>query len=99
MKTIIALVSLSFLSLGTISGEKEKGTGPEMYCVTIKDGKAVVEHNGEVVNKEITLSDGTIIKEDGTVIRDDGKEIALRHGECVDQDGVMTLLKRRDEPM
>jgi hypothetical protein len=99
MKTLIALVAVSFLSMGSISGDKEKVAGTEMYCVTIKDGKAVVEYNGEVVKKEVTLSDGTIVKEDGTVVTRDGKEVTLKHGECVDKDGVLTLWRHREEPI
>jgi hypothetical protein len=97
MKTLITLVALSFLSLGSLPEAKEKGT--EMYCVTIKDGKAVVECNGEVVKKEIQLEDGTVIKEDGTVITPDGQEVTLKHGECVDKDGVLTLYRHREEPV
>jgi hypothetical protein len=95
MKTLIVLIAASFISFGSLP---DKSKGPEMYCVTLKDGKAVVEYNGEVVTKEIKLKDGTLIKADGTVITDDGKELKLKNGECVDPDGVLTLLRERTRP-
>jgi hypothetical protein len=92
MKTLIVLIAASFISFGSLP---DKNKGPEMYCVTLKDGKAVVEYNGEVVTKEIKLKDGTVIKADGTVVTDDGKELKLKNGECVDPDGVLTLSRER----
>lgn len=95
MKTLIALIATSFISFGSLP-DTEKGS--DMYCVTIKDGKAVVELNGEIINKEIKLRDGTVIRTDGTVTTSDGKEITLKNGECVDPDGVLTLSREREHP-
>jgi hypothetical protein len=95
MKTLIVLIAASFISFGSLPDKKK---GPEMYCVTIKDGKAVLEYNGEVVTKEIKLQDGTVIEADGKVTTADGKEITLKNGECVDPDGVLTLWRIREQP-
>lgn len=71
------------------------GVDPANYCVKSKNGKTIVEHNGTAITKAIKFKDGTSLKPNGTVVLTTGKTLKLKEGECVNEDTVMDLSKRK----
>ena len=57
--------------------------------IVYKEGKVVQKVNGTetVVEKDITLKNGTVISANGTVKHADGTTVALKEGDVVNQDG------------
>ncbi len=68
-------------------------------CVMMKDGKLSLMKSGVVsqLNKDLTLTNGTVIKVDGTVKSTDGSTIKLKEGEAIGLDG--KLIMKKDIPM
>jgi hypothetical protein len=53
-------------------------------CVKMKDGKVWTIM---VMDKAITMSNGTVVNTDGTIKTKDGKTVTLANGDCVDMQG------------
>ena len=68
-------------------------------CVMMKAGKLMVMKGGIVtsLDKDLTLTNGTVIKVDGTVKSADGATIKLKEGEAIGLDG--KLIMKKDIPM
>jgi hypothetical protein len=64
--------------------DKSKSDGYRM-----QNGKVIVSKNGQLttMEKEMTFSDGSILKSDGTIIRKDGTKLMIKDGEYVDVTG------------
>jgi hypothetical protein len=57
------------------------------YCAKLMDGIVIMSEEGKMVEQEVTLTNGTVIRSDGTITKKDGTKIFLKDGECVDKDG------------
>jgi hypothetical protein len=95
MRTLMVTIAAAFFSLSVAA--HNPGVDPANYCVKTKNGKTIVEYNGTAITKEITFKDGTKIKPNGTVLLATGKTVKLKEGECVNENTVMDLSKRRNE--
>lgn len=71
------------------------GEDPTNYCVKNKNGQTIVEHNGTAITSNITFKDGTTIQPNGTVVLTSGETVMLREGECVNEDNVMDLSRKK----
>lgn len=60
-------------------------------CMMMKDGKMYVTKDGKttVVEKDMTMKNGTVCSANGMCTTKDGKKIALKNGECMDMEGQM----------
>lgn len=95
MKAIMVTIAAAFFSLSVAA--HNPGIDPANYCVKSKNGKTIVEYNGTAITKEIRFKDGTCLKPNGTVLLTTGKTVKLKEGECVDENTVMDLSKRKSE--
>jgi len=66
------------------------------YCAMLKDGKMMLMAEGKQVNNQVKLANGTIVKTDGTVEKSDKTKIALKKGECIDQDGNILMSDNKE---
>ncbi len=57
--------------------------------IVMKKGKAVMIKNGSssMIERDMTLSDGTMIKMNGSISRKDGTAVIIKEGEYMDMDG------------
>jgi hypothetical protein len=91
MKKTILLASLLVVSWTAAFSDDDPKTKTKKttdnYCAKMKDGMLRVEHDGTVLNEDVTLANGTQIKADGTIIKKDGTRSMLKEGQCVDLKG------------
>ncbi len=85
MKTILIVLAAAFLSADVFLHMPSEYANN--YCAEMKDGMLVITHEGDKVNTEVTLENGTIIKPNGEVIRKAGTKFVLSVGECIDHEG------------
>ena len=64
-------------------------------CVMMKDGKMMTMMNGKMMamDKDVTMSNGTVCMMDGTCKMKDGKTMMMKEGETCDMDGKMGKMK------
>lgn len=60
---------------------------PDTYCLTMKGGKEVVITKGFVLNNDVHLRNGALLRANGEIVNKNGTHIKLKQEECVDQDG------------
>lgn len=76
-------------------GKSGQGMGHEMMMqkdhLMMKGGKMIMVKNGKdaIMDKDMTLSNGTKVRKDGTVEMKNGKNLHLQEGEMMDMDGEM----------
>jgi D-lyxose ketol-isomerase len=65
----------------------------------MKDGKLTQRVNGQesVVEKDVTLKNGTVVMANGTVKHADGKTTTLKDGDCVSMEGKVWNKKEAHE--
>ena len=85
MKTFF-VTAVSLLSLGAVAGNDTR-TDDDKYCAEMKDNRLVVVHEGNVITRDVTMSDGTQLLIDGTIVSKDGSRVMLRTGQCMDSNG------------
>lgn len=71
-------------------------TGTKMKdCVVMQDGKMMSMHMGAkmAMDKDMTMTNGTMVMTDGTVKMKDGTTKMLKNGEYVGMDGKMGKMK------
>lgn len=64
-------------------------------CVMMKDGKMMIMKNGKMMKmeKDITMSDGTVCMVDGTCKMKNGKTMMMKNGDKCDMNGKMGKMK------
>ena len=69
-------------------------------CVVMKGGKMMMWTNGKSteMDKEMTLTNGTVVMTDGTVKAPDGKTWMLTEGEGLYMDGTMKKKMKTEAP-
>lgn len=107
MKKLILICALFTIYFGsfaqTDSVRNKKGTNnyqkqnnENKNCtVKMENGKMImtVDEKTVVIDKQMTMKNGTIVMMDGTVKTKDGKTMQLKDGECIDMSGKMIVVK------
>lgn len=93
MKKLLTILTVACFSLTLIStsfGADEKKMTKKDH-IMMKEGKMMCQKDGQVtmMEKDMTLENGTMIKTDGTVIMKDGEKMMLKDGQAVDMMGKM----------
>jgi hypothetical protein len=105
-KVIMFLLVAGTCTTAAVAQDTTKSATPKMEkslqmkdCVMMKDGKLMVMKSGSVtpLDKELTLSNGSIISLDGTVKATDGTKLKLKEGEAIGLDG--KLITKKEMPM
>jgi 2-keto-4-pentenoate hydratase/2-oxohepta-3-ene-1,7-dioic acid hydratase in catechol pathway len=100
---IIIVNSLFFFAFGTASAQTESMTAPKENTlpadttmkefVSMQAGQMIYVANNKTskMSKDMTMSDGTVVKTNGTVITKDGKKIELHEGDRVYMNGKIDI--------
>jgi hypothetical protein len=104
---VAALVAFSF----NASAQESKPAHPQQSTqhhdqkekkdeIMMKDGKVIQKMDGKemVVEKDITLKNGTVVMPDGTVKHADGTTVALKEGDYVNMEGKIWNKNEKHEP-
>ena len=95
-KVIMFLLVAGTCTTAAVAQDSTKSATPKTEkshemkdCVAMKDGKVVVMKgtNVTVLDKDLTLPNGTTIKADGSVKMADGTAMQLKEGEALDMEG------------
>ena len=64
-------------------------------CVIMKDGKMMMMKGGKMMDmdKDMTMSNGTVCMKDGTCKMKNGKIMKMKEGDKCNMDGKMTKMK------
>lgn len=89
MKKIILLLVAMIFSFGVYAQDRKM---PKKDHIMMTDGKMWVMKDGKTtaMDKEITLSNGTVIELSGKVTTTDGTTQILGNGDAIDMDGIVT---------
>ena len=102
MKNLILLVTLFMFALNL---NAQNNTKMKMHhkmmkhsmkdCVMMEDGKMMVTKDGKdmMMDKDMTMTNGTMVMTDGTVKMKDGKTMMLKNGDHVYMNGKMGKMK------
>lgn len=96
-KLLLVLIAFTF-SLGAMAQtgkmqdnkmQKEKMHGKDHIMMT--DGKMMMKKDGKkmAMDKEMTMSDGTIVTTQGKVTMKNGQTMMMKNGDKMDMDGMM----------
>ncbi len=89
---MLGMLSIFFMSTSTFAQQKKEQTQVKtsqqkksMDCCLMKNGKMYVLKNGEetLIEKEMTLKNGTILSPDGTC--------KMKEGQCCDMSGEIRM--------
>ena len=100
MKKLL-IIAIAFSLGGNVFAQEkmekkmEHKMGMKKDCVMMKDGKMMMMKNGKMkaMDKDITMSDGTVCMMDGTCKMKDGTTMMMKEGETCDMDGKMGKMK------
>jgi len=91
-KIIIFLVFVVFIITGLVAQERDQDRiqDQDRTNLTMVNGEMLqLRDRAQVRLKEqVTLNDGTIINSKGLYTTKDGKQLRLKNGECLDNDGI-----------
>lgn len=95
MKQAILLATLILIGASTTFAQNTESTdtvsnqGGQMNCCMMQQGKMTCMMMGKMspMEKDMMLSDSTIVKPDGTVIRKNGEKMKMGDGMCCDMMG------------
>lgn len=104
MKKLICISSFCILAFGAFAQEgKMKMHDSSMThmgkmkkdCVMMKDGKMMMMKNGKMMemDKDMTMSNGTVCMKDGTCKMKNGKTMMMKDGDKCYMNGKMTKMK------
>jgi hypothetical protein len=104
MKKLL-LAAAIFCSMGAMAQDSKMDDAKMDHkmkdCVMMKDGKMMTMMDGKtmVMDKDMTLSNGTMVMTNGMMKTKKGKMMQLKEGESVTMDGKMTKMKKAMEDM
>ncbi len=107
MKKLVGLVALSLIGLGCFSQDSSKMKDADMQdtsmmssgkmkdCLLMKGGQVMVVKAGQknVLNRTMTLDNGTTVMQDGTVTMTNGKTKKLMEGQWIGMNGKMGKMR------
>jgi len=92
MKSIMLLAVTALLTLAvsaqTASGHNQHSAQPEYFIMENGKMMQVISTNKSLMDKDISLADGTWLHPDGTYQSMNGKKYQLKNGECMGMDGI-----------
>lgn len=68
---------------------KHDTTRQVYYCMNMKDGRVVLEQNGQVPKKTVKLDNGATVTKNGMVTRKNGTQMQLQNGDCIARNGTI----------
>jgi hypothetical protein len=71
------------------SGAFAQSTSINKYCVDVVNGKTVVMHNNKMITVTVNIDSMTQLLVNGVVVWDDKSTTILRHGDCIDESGIV----------
>ncbi len=102
-KLIMFLLIAGTCTTAAVAQDSTKMAKPEKMekmhdmkdCVMMKDGKVMVMKGNNVMalDKDLTLANGTTVKNDGSVKMADGTAMQLKEGEAIDMEGKVIIKK------
>src|SRR5579862_2917818 len=106
MKKLLLAVAI-FCSLGAMAQDSKMDDAKMDHkmkdCVMMKDGKMMTMMDGKtmVMDKDMTLKNGTVVMTNGMVKTKKGKTMQLKDGESLDMNGKKMKMKKdmQDMPM
>ena len=86
---VMVLTTVLTFSLNQGFSQSTSGTSKMKDCCMMKDGKMMKMESGKMMlmEKEMTMKNGTVCKPDGECITTDGQKIMMKEGDCMDMDG------------
>ena len=91
IQSLLILVLIMMCSFSVYKGfsQVKSDTNQEKDCCVMKDGKMLKMESGKtmLMEKEITMKNGTVCKPDGECITTDGQKIMMKEGDCMDMNG------------
>ena len=86
---VMVLTMMLTFSLNQGFSQPASGTSETKDCCMMKDGKMLKMESGKtmLMEKEITMKNGTVCKPDGQCITTDGQKIMMKEGDCMDMNG------------
>ncbi len=104
MKKLFCILALSALTFGAYAQDGKmreqdssmaKMGNTKKDCVMMKDGKMMMMKNGKMteMDKDMTMSNGTICMKDGTCKMKNGKTMMMKNGDKCYMDGTMKKMK------
>ena len=103
MKKVLVLMTAFLLSLGVMAQNSKRHhhkmhskTGVHMQdCCMMKDGKMMMMKNGKMMtmDKDMTMSNGTMCMMDGTCKMKNGKSVMMKDGDKMYMNGKMGKMK------
>ena len=106
MKKIFVFLFISLLGTGAFAQndkkidkmDKMKSEKTMKDCVMMKDGKMMVMKNGKTMemDKDMAMSNGTMVMKDGTVKMKDGKTMMMKNGDHMYMNGKIDKMKMDD---
>ena len=94
------MLSIFFMSTSTFAQQTKEQTQVKstqqkksMDCCLMKNGKIYELKNGKetLIEKEMTLKNGTVVSPDGTCKMKEGKTMKMKEGQCCDMNGKIRL--------
>jgi len=91
-KVAIILILLVFTSIGLIAQEldRDRIQDQDQTNLTMVNGEMLqLRERAQLMLKDkVTLKDGTVLNSKGAYTTKDGKQLKLKNGECLDNDGI-----------
>jgi ribosomal protein S4E len=103
ISVMIASMLLMVFSFTTanVNAQAKKDAPKSKDCCIMKDGKMMTKKDGkmEAMDKDMTMSNGSICAVNGEVTMKDGKKVMLTEGEAIGMDGkIKKCTKPKTEP-
>jgi hypothetical protein len=104
MKKLFLILTLSGLTFGVFAQDNKAKTHDSSMthmgnmkkdCVIMKDGKMMMMKDGKMMDmdKDMTMSNGTVCMKDGTCKMKNGKTMKMKEGDKCYMDGKMKKMK------
>jgi Domain of unknown function (DUF6799) len=104
MKKLFCILAFSALTFGAFAQDSKMKTQDSSMtkmdnnkkdCVMMKDGKMMMMKNGKMMDmdKDMTMSNGTVCMKDGTCKMKNGKTMMMKNGDKCYMDGTMKKMK------
>jgi len=109
MKKLMILAFTFLVSTGAFAQKMESKMNNKMDnktpmpkdAIMMKDGKMIVMKGGQtmMMEKEMTLGNGTMVMTDGTIKMKNGKTMKMTEGQSMSMSGKMNKMGKMKKPM